>query len=377
MKLPDYYGGSILNLMASIENALGGRSIYPELKMLPSSELMGKTIVLMIIDGLGFDYLKKHRCILHKGLRGNITSVFPSTTTAAITTFMTGMAPQQHALPGWFTYLKEVRDVAVVLPFTSRATGEPLKKAGITLESIIDALPVSKRIQFPSIYISKKELARSAYTRAMKFSKRIGVSNFREFISRVGREIISKRPKLIVAYWPEFDSACHTHGVGSRQALLVFKKIVSGVKQLEKHISSNSVLIVTADHGLIDSKKTIILNEHPEILECLSQPLCGETRVAYCYVRKSKAREFEHRIKKKLGRYCEIYKSSEILRRHFFGPFAPSRRLRGRIGNYVLIMKDSYTIRDFLSEDEKNTVLIGNHGGVSRTEMYVPLIVFK
>jgi hypothetical protein len=54
----------------------------------------------------------------------------------------------------------------------------------------------------------------------------------------------------------------------------------------------------------------------------------------------------------------------------------PEPRLFDRIGDYVLIMKENYIIKDFvLGETEK--FHIGNHGGVSKEEMLVPLIVIE
>ncbi|MEM3370893.1 MAG: alkaline phosphatase family protein [Candidatus Woesearchaeota archaeon] len=377
MKLPNYNGGSILNLMASIQNALGGKSLYPELRLLPSSKLARKKIILMIIDGLGFEYLRRKESFLNSHIKGKITSVFPSTTAAAITTFMTGLAPQQHAVPGWFTFIKEAGEVAIVFPFTTRTSKIPLQKKGLTFSQVIDVDSISRRIRFPVIYISKSELARSGYTRRMQFSKRIGVSNFREFISKIRKQSNTKVRKLIIAYWPDFDAVCHKHGVESKNASQVFQQIASGIKNLTAKLPKDCVLIITSDHGLIDAEKTILLDEHPRLKECLKLPLCGETRVVYCYVHPSKKSEFERYVKSRMQRYCQLYTSRDILSRHFFGPFKPNPKLKSRIGDYILIMKGRYAMRDILNEEEKRTKLIGNHGGVSKEEMYIPLVLFQ
>ena len=60
MERPDYHGGSIVNLMRSIERALGATpceaaAAYPELNALPGRLLSGaRNIVLLVIDGLGY-----------------------------------------------------------------------------------------------------------------------------------------------------------------------------------------------------------------------------------------------------------------------------------------------------------------------------------
>ena len=61
MQTPDYRGGSIVNLMASIMAARGGSSAYPALRLLPPDEIAGVTnLILLVIDGLGSDYLARH-----------------------------------------------------------------------------------------------------------------------------------------------------------------------------------------------------------------------------------------------------------------------------------------------------------------------------
>jgi len=69
-----------------------------------------------------------------------------------------------------------------------------------------------------------------------------------------------------------------------------------------------------------------------------------------------------------------MHKSGNLIRKNFFGLGKPNKKLVSRIGNYVLIMKSNYIIEDSVSgETGKN--FIGNHGGMSSEEMYVPLIV--
>jgi len=86
MYLPDYRGGSIVNLMASIEKALKGRPKYKPLRLLGPEELSSKNIVLFVVDGLGYEYLMRNgkNTVFQKHLRGKMTSMFPSTTGTCI-----------------------------------------------------------------------------------------------------------------------------------------------------------------------------------------------------------------------------------------------------------------------------------------------------
>jgi hypothetical protein len=71
---------------------------------------------------------------------------------------------------------------------------------------------------------------------------------------------------------------------------------------------------------------------------------------------------------------CDLYRSEDLIARNYFGLFEPDPRLYDRIGDYVLIMRDNYIIKDFLLNEEEK-FHIGNHGGVTEEEMLVPVVV--
>ena len=134
---PDYAGGSLVNLVASIAAARGGRARHAPLADFAIDERV-RNIVLLIIDGLGDNYLG--RCgagsELARRRRRSLTSVFPSTTASAITTSYTGCTPLEHGLTGWFTYFGEAGCVSAALPFRSRGDMALLSARGVTPEQI-------------------------------------------------------------------------------------------------------------------------------------------------------------------------------------------------------------------------------------------------
>lgn len=120
----DYAGGGIFNLMQSVAQACGApASGHAQCAVLPAERLAeARHLVLFVIDGLGLStlaMLQESSC-LRRHLIGSLSSVFPSTTASAITTFMTGLAPSQHALTGWHVQLDEIDDMLAILPMTVR-----------------------------------------------------------------------------------------------------------------------------------------------------------------------------------------------------------------------------------------------------------------
>jgi hypothetical protein len=103
MHLPDYNGGSLLNLITSLAAARGVRARHPTLTALPPDRLaLARNVVFLLVDGLGYNYLTEfgRGGALCEHLAGKLTSVFPSTTASAITTSFTGRSPHEHGLTG-------------------------------------------------------------------------------------------------------------------------------------------------------------------------------------------------------------------------------------------------------------------------------------
>lgn len=382
MIIPNYKNGSIVNLMASLSNVLGGKSHYNPLKGLNEKDLAGKSIILIVLDGLGYQFLQKcgKNSFLHKNLKGKMTSVFPSTTASAVTTFSTGLAPQEHALTGWFMYLQEIKKVTAVLPFVPRGKKKPIKINSRKAKEIYNFRSFFEEINVPSYAINKKGDANSPYNEVIsKGSRQIVYESLPSFFNEI-KKIISnnKKRKYVYSYWGGLDSICHRKGTNSQEAVDHFEKIDRGVKLLNDSLKkNNAVAIITADHGLIDTKekgRMIRLENYPEFTSFLELPLCGEPRVAYCYVKKSKSKQFEKYIEKNFGKMCWLFRSEELIKNNFFGLGKPNKKLARRIGNYVLIMKNNYAIKDYVPGEERK-IFIGNHGGVSSQEMFVPLIV--
>ncbi|MGA7983808.1 MAG: hypothetical protein WCA01_01355, partial [Burkholderiales bacterium] len=61
MVRPDYAGAGLLNLIASLIEARGGRAHQPTLAQLPPAEIAAaRNLLLLIVDGLGDLYLTRH-----------------------------------------------------------------------------------------------------------------------------------------------------------------------------------------------------------------------------------------------------------------------------------------------------------------------------
>src|SRR5689334_7355760 len=202
---PDYEGGSLVNLVASVVTSRGGKPLHETLRNF-SLAADATNVVLLIIDGLGDNYLARHGSgsELGRRRRRSLTSVFPSTTASAITTSYTGRTPLEHGLTGWFTYFPEAGCVAAALPFRSRGDLQPLSARGIAPEGVYTRETVFEALRARSIVVTDQRIVASEYNvHYCRGAERTAYSSVAEMVTRIVAAAKSgDERKFIYAYWP-------------------------------------------------------------------------------------------------------------------------------------------------------------------------------
>jgi hypothetical protein len=375
---PDYSGGSLVNLIASIVAARGGKALHAPLASIAASELReARNIVLLIVDGLGDNYLVRRGAggELAKRRRAALTSVFPSTTASAITTTYTGRTPLEHGLTGWFTYFGEAGCVSAALPFRSRGDYLPLARRGVTPEQIYVCDSIFQSVTEVSFVVTYKDIIDSEYNvRHCRGAQRSAYETLDELVAAIETAVKrNDQRKFVYAYWPVYDMVSHRYGAGSAEAFGEFSKMDAAFGELLARLAgTDSVVIATADHGFIDVAPEESLELPPSLASLLRFPLCGERRVAYCHVHDPAA--FIEKARDWLGERADVLPSRRLVDEGWLGPGAPHPRIDERIGDVVLVMRGRYTVKDW-TPGESRHLHIGNHGGTSEDEMLIPLIL--
>jgi Type I phosphodiesterase / nucleotide pyrophosphatase len=369
---PDYSGGGLVNLVASIVEACGGRALHPCLKDFSLGE--PRNVVLFVVDGLGDNYLRRRGGELAARRRRAITSVFPSTTASAITTTYTGCTPLEHGLTGWFTYFGAAGCVAAALPFRSRGDMLPLGARGVRPEDIYVRRSIFEQVPLRSIVVTARDIVDSQYnSRHCRGAERLAYESLDELVSHVERSIKGgDERKFVYAYWPAYDQVSHRYGCESREAALEHEKIDAAFAELLRRLrGTETELVVTADHGFVDVSPEESLELPGFLLRELRFPLCGERRIAYCHVHAPG--EFAKKASEWLGSRADVFPSKQLVEEGWFGPGTPHERFAERIGDVALVMRGRYTVKDWVAGEPRH-LHVGNHGGPSEDEMLIPLV---
>lgn len=379
---PDYQGGSLVNLMQSLGVALGGAAAgpCPPLSGLDLRQLgEARHILFVVIDGLGENILRRFPdSQLARAGRRVIHSVFPTTTAAAITSLLTGRAPRQHGVTGWYQWLREAGVVSTILPFVTRAGGVDLRQLGLSVTQVIDSPPFLAGVNRTCRAWLPESIVDSPYSASLTApAARQGYASLDALGDRLLQLRLDPEPSLSWVYWPELDSLMHHQGPDSPAVAELFTALDAWWTALTQGLAgTDSLVLLTADHGHIATtpERHVRLEQHPDLRECLALPLCGEPRAASCYVRAAACRRFERYVTTQLAGYCSLKPVADLIEEGWLGPGASHPELDSRLGDYVLLMHDNYVIKDTLA-GERPFSFAGVHSGVSREELEVPLLV--
>ncbi len=376
--LPNY-DHSILNLITSILKYYNVETNHSSLKKLDEIlQKRYKNVIMLVLDGMGEHILDK---ISPQGYFNNhkldcITSVYPSTTTAALTTYYSGKPPYESGWIAWSQYFKEYGRAVDMLSHMESYKRESIKDANLNVfESIVNYKPIFERIEEASPNIKSYELTPSYSDKRSKRS--IRADSLDEIIANI--EMLCKNPeeKFIFAYSDNPDGLLHKFGTTSQEAKEFIISAEDKIANMCENLPEDTVLIISADHGHRDIEKAYTILDYPEIQECLILPASLESRFLSFWVKENMKKEFEERFNKTFGEEFLLLKKEELLDKHLLGYGEKHPKIDDFIGNYVAISIAGSMIRleTFLAEGKK--VKKSTHCGLTKEEMEVPMIVIK
>lgn len=349
---------------------------HPALARLESAH----TVILLLIDGMGCRQLQtlSPQGWFSRRQTMTLSSVFPSTTTSAITTVLTGQPPSVHTLTGWHLAAPELDAIVTPLPLTLRWRGQQTPEHAADWAHAIYRTPSALGRSRRAHLLQPARLADSPYSRHHGGSAtRHGWHSLPQLFGTLAAMTAQPGPpQFIYAYIPDLDGMMHHYGTTDASCKQLLQQIEALSETLAASLAGQDVVLcITADHGQIDipPARMLYLHDYPALAACLRQPLSGEPRVAFCHVKPERLADFAPLAQQLLGDMAWCLPARQVLDEAWFGP-AAAPALATRIGDYVLLMKEDWALLD-IDAGSKPPTLLGNHGGLSAAEMQVPLLV--
>lgn len=375
--MPDY-NNSILNMVTSILNNYGAKNKHDSLPLVDKMlEKNYKNIVLVVLDGMGVNVLKEASAdgIFSKHKIADITSVYPCTTTAALTTYYTGKAPIETGWIGWSQYFKEYGRAVNMLPYIDSYTLEPLPKNRFDAYKEMSYITTYEQIEEASPDVKTYEIKPAHCD--MKGERCIHIKNIEEFCTSIESLCKSDEKNYIFAYYDAPDTINHKYGWDSQETKDFILQAEKQFEKLENNLKGTDTLIlICADHGHNNIKTTYDIMDLKDIQECLYIPPFLEPRFLSFFVKPDKKDLFVSRFTEKFGEDYILYTKQEFLDSHLMGYGKQHKKIDDFIGDYIAISVSDVEISLGTYLSENKPVKLSDHCGLTRNEVEVPLIAF-
>ncbi len=388
---PDYRGYCISNIPSLIESLLGLGDCPSPLGKLAAQYDGYDRIVFLILDGFGYRKAKAlfrefPNCALkhlsETGQQIPLTSVYPSTTVAALTSLSTGLTPLEHGMIGYRLYLQETASITNMIRFSTIGTprNDSAFDIGLDRDTLIPlptvhekfaTLGISTHAVLPA-HIAQSGLSTALYRGCTNLHSAASLAHM--FVKT--REILrSRNGKTFVSlYWPSMDTIAHGLGPDSESYRAEFCAVDDAIGRGLVGQLDDTLLIVTADHGFVSMKPEdyVLLDAQFDAARTLLLPPVGEPRASYLYARQGAVdtirRAFE--TPREDGLVC--IESRQLIETELLGINTPHSQIANRIGDLALLSTGK---RGVFQDYPDAAILAGMHGGLTEDEMLVPLII--
>jgi len=366
MEVPNYQE-SLYTLSCSIAKFLGidRKCIYNDLVQISKNKL-----VLILIDGLGWNMMEKANIMPKEAIK--IHTVFPSTTSTALTTLFTAMTPGEHGLLGYVTYSKRLGSVVNTLRYTHPAEhgrdtlkdGVPLSKAFSEVKSYLLEVKEKKLVS-----LLPKGIENTEFTNLVHKTHETKVYfNFWDCIYQFTQLLSSNNFDFLYLYIPDVDTLAHVYGPNSEVVISSIRDIFSSIYEKAIRYKDKYTFIITADHGHIESSKLNLLNDDQELLGLLEIPPYGDSRAIFFRSR--------YDIKTYIQRkYDNLYILSKIeyINKGLLGKI--NEKISDNLPDYIATPMDNQIYIYIYKEKEEVVKLKGHHSGLTKDEIEIPLVI--
>lgn len=400
--VPRYGGGSFADIPALLRWFLvGGPAPALQPNGWEHSGRRYERVIVLFVDAFGwrfFERFQDHPLLQRFVVNGSVTqltSQFPSTTSAHVTTLYTGQPVGRHGVYEWFYY--EPALDAVIAPLLFSFAGdkqrETLLATGIGAEHLLPAPEFIAGLLEQGVSITAfqpREFAQSTYTTRLMMGATVRPNlTLAEALVNVRLQVTGTQGKVCsVLYFGDIDTVGHVHGPDAPQMDAEIDAFLTVVERwLRREIDGkvqDTLLMLFADHGQVamDPKTTIYLNRS-RIFSQLAPLLrtdrggrvvapAGGPRDFFLHVRDDAVDDAQALLTRFLAGRAEVAPTAALIDAGYFGPVPVAEVFRRRVGNLVILPYAGESVY-WYEQDRFEQKFFGHHGGLTRAEMEIPL----
>jgi hypothetical protein len=360
--------------------------------VLPERDDAPPRVVAVLVDALGWTFVDGFARsapllarVREDGVLSQLTTQFPSTTTAHVTTLHTAQPVGEHGAYEWFTYEPSLDRMVCALTagFAGEAAGS-LLAAGVDLSAVYpQAEGLAKRLAAHGVAChSVQPLANadSPFTRLVSAGASAhGYEDARTGAALAARLARAGGPSLTLLYLDGFDASGHRLGPGDPRSQAVALDLLAVLEEeLVDALAGvpGALVLLFADHGQVptDPAACVYVDERCPQLAALVRrgadglPLApaGSARDLFLHVREGALEDARGLLGELFGEDAWVVPTAELAEAGVFGPTV-SQRFRERVGDLAVLPRVG--IEAWWREGGRfEQHLRGHHGGLSPEE---------
>lgn len=364
------------------------------------------TVILFFIDGFGWEFFQQRaddsafiKRLRQEGRVSKITSQFPSTTAAHVTCIHTGLPVATSGIYEWQYY--EPKLDAVIAPLMYSYAGsrqrDELKSVNIEPAELFPAATLYNALAargVSSFSFGSRDFTPSTFSNIVTrgATMRAFTTLTEALVNLTQQAEHAVTPTYIFFYYSNIDTMCHWYGPASRQTQAELDIFLFAMDKwfLPKLRASNRRVLfaLTADHGhmAVTPQNTFYLNvgHHARELAPMLRvdargellPPGGSPRDVFLYVRNDCLDDARALLKSALAGYADVVKTNDLLNAGYFGRVPAGAELLGRLGELTILPYANNCVWWF-QDGKFEQRLYGHHGGLTPTEMEIPLALME
>jgi predicted AlkP superfamily pyrophosphatase or phosphodiesterase len=359
-------------------------------------------VVLFLVDAFGWRFFERfqdaafiQRLTKH-GTIEKLTSQFPSTTAAHVTTIHTGLPVGLSGVYEWYYYEPLLDQIIAPLLFSYSGTKERDNLWSTKIEPAVlyprgVFYPELKKMGVDPYVFGLREYTPSTYSSVVMAGAELrSFKTLSEALVNLGLLLEKQtKPAYIHLYFDKIDSLCHEYGPTAPQTEAEIQTFLLIMEHYFDRIfkGKNILFLMTADHGAseVDPHTTIYLNTNPRFTgferflktNLRGQLLvpAGSARDMFLYINEDSLDEAQAFLATRLDGRADVVKTDSLITDGYFGTEISSR-FRERVGNLV-ILPYRYESVWWYEKDKFEQRFYGHHGGLTPQEMETILYSYE
>lgn len=365
---PPDIGRSLAGVLPECARSIGA---LPGPRRWPSA----RSAVVVLVDGLGALNLAErrgHARFLMTGGKTKLRTVFPSTTAAALASLTTGTLPGAH---GFTAYAVVDPDRDRVFSLLSGWADESEASGWQPEPTVFERVRDTVR----PVVVGPARYAHSGFTQAvLRGADYIPAGSIAERVDAAQAILAGPEPVLLYLYIPELDQAGHQEGWQSGAWTARLETVDAEVQRLVAGAPSDTGVIVTADHGMVDVAEhaRLVLDRGSALFQGVRH-IAGEPRMLQLHLEPGGSAQDALALARAWGAEWGpdvlALSRAELIDSGALGAVGP--QARSRLGDVVIAARSRIAL--YSSDgDPSARAMVGQHGSFSDEEMLVPLLRF-